>query len=88
MIQVGKYVRTFEIRRKQSEKMKGRVAWNKGKRFPGRGGRPKSTPRIGGWQLDHTKSIRECFDQEWTPEEASNINNLQMLPWLVNLLKK
>jgi len=43
--------------------------------------------KMGGWQLDHKISIRECFNRGYSVEEASDINNLQMLPWKDNLLK-
>ena len=42
----------------------------------------------GGWQLDHKLSVRECFDRGIPPEEASSVNNLQLLPWKTNLLKR
>jgi hypothetical protein len=41
----------------------------------------------GGWQLDHIHPLRKCFDDGWTPEQASDVSNLQMLPWLTNLRK-
>lgn len=40
-----------------------------------------------GWQLDHIKSIKKCFEEGLTPEEAASLLNLQMLPWKENLLK-
>lgn len=40
-----------------------------------------------GYQLDHKISVRKCFDSGLTPEEASRLENLQMLPWKTNLLK-
>ena len=53
---------------------------------------PNGYPRTlcgvdGGWQLDHIKSVRQCFDEKISPEHASNLNNLTMLPWKENLLK-
>lgn len=53
---------------------------------------PNKHPRTlcgvdGGWQLDHIKSIRECFEEGIAPEEASSINNLRMLPWKQNLMR-
>jgi hypothetical protein len=53
---------------------------------------PQRHPRTlcgvsGGWQLDHIKSIRSCFDDGMSIQEASRKENLQMLPWLDNLLK-
>ena len=41
----------------------------------------------GGWQLDHIKPVRQCFDEGLTPDEASQLSNLRMLPWLDNLLR-
>ncbi len=41
----------------------------------------------GGWQLDHIKPVRECFDEGISVEEASGISNLRMLPWLDNLMR-
>lgn len=40
-----------------------------------------------GWQLDHIKPVRECFDQRLSPEEASSLENLRMLPWKENLMR-
>jgi len=40
-----------------------------------------------GWQLDHIKPVRECFDQGLSPEEASSLENLRMLPWKENLMR-
>lgn len=53
---------------------------------------PERHPRTlcgvsGGWQLDHIKSIRSCFDDGMSIQEAAKLENLQMLPWLDNLLK-
>lgn len=42
----------------------------------------------GGWQLDHIKSIKECFQNNITAEEASSLNNLRMLPWKDNLMRQ
>ena len=41
----------------------------------------------GGYQLDHIKSIQQCFEENISIEEASSIENLQMLPWLDNVRK-
>lgn len=41
-----------------------------------------------GYQLDHIMSVRECFDKGLSPEEASRLENLQVLPWKTNLLKR
>lgn len=40
-----------------------------------------------GWQLDHITPIKECYEKGITPEEASSINNLRMLPWKENLMR-
>lgn len=53
---------------------------------------PNGYPRTlcgvdGGWQLDHIKSVRKCFDDGFSPEQASDLSNLTMLPWKQNLLK-
>jgi hypothetical protein len=41
----------------------------------------------GGWQLDHIKPVIECFHEGISIEEASDINNLRMLPWKENLMR-
>lgn len=41
----------------------------------------------GGYQLDHVKSIKQCFEEGISPNEASLVQNLQMLPWKENLSK-
>lgn len=41
----------------------------------------------GGYQLDHKISIREGFDRGMDPSILASKENLQMLPWLDNLLK-
>lgn len=40
-----------------------------------------------GWQLDHIKTILECYNQGISPQEASSIENLRMLPWQDNLMR-
>ena len=40
-----------------------------------------------GWQLDHIIPVKECYDRGMTPEEASAISNLRMLPWKDNLMR-
>lgn len=40
-----------------------------------------------GWQLDHIIPIKECFKKGMSVEEASNLNNLRMLPWKDNLMR-
>ena len=42
---------------------------------------------IDGYQLDHIKPIKKCFEERLTPEEASVVTNLQILPWKENLKK-
>lgn len=41
----------------------------------------------GGWQLDHIKSVKECFSEGWTVEQASDASNLRMLTWQENLMR-
>jgi hypothetical protein len=41
----------------------------------------------GGYQLDHIISIKYGFEHNIPPEELSKKDNLQMLPWKVNLQK-
>lgn len=41
----------------------------------------------GGYQLDHIMSIKHGFDNNIDPRELSKKENLQMLPWKVNLIK-
>lgn len=53
---------------------------------------PENHPRTlagveGGYQLDHVKSIYQCWSEGISPEEASAVDNLQMLPWIDNLKK-
>jgi len=40
-----------------------------------------------GYQLDHIISVKKCFELGMTAEEASKLENLQLLPWKTNLLK-
>lgn len=42
----------------------------------------------GGYQLDHKIPIKECFERGITPEEASKIENLRILPWKENLMRQ
>jgi hypothetical protein len=42
----------------------------------------------GGYQLDHIVSVRKCFNDGISPENASESKNLQMLPWKQNLMKR
>jgi hypothetical protein len=41
----------------------------------------------GGYQLDHIKPVRECFDEGIAPEAAAAVQNLRMLPWRENLAR-
>jgi hypothetical protein len=54
---------------------------------------PNNYPRTlcgidGGWQLDHIKPIKECFQQGLSPTEAASLTNLRMLPWHTNLMRQ
>jgi hypothetical protein len=54
---------------------------------------PGNLPRTlcgvdGGYQLDHKVSIQECFNRGVSLEECSSLDNLQMIPWEVNLDKR
>lgn len=42
----------------------------------------------GGYQLDHIKSIKECWNTGVPPEQAGEICNLQMITWKENLSKR
>lgn len=53
---------------------------------------PERHPRTlngvdGGWQLDHIKTIKECFEQGIPAEEVATVSNLRMLPWQQNLMR-
>ena len=41
----------------------------------------------GGYQLDHIIPVRICFESGVTPESASGVNNLRLLPWKENLMR-
>lgn len=41
-----------------------------------------------GYQLDHIVPVRYGFDNNITPEELSKVDNLRMIPWKQNLLKR
>ena len=54
---------------------------------------PNNLPRTlcgvdGGYQLDHIKSVRYCFDSGISIEDCSSIDNLQMITWQENLGKR
>lgn len=54
---------------------------------------PNNYPRTlcgieGGYQLDHIKSIKKCYNEGLTPEQASVNENLQLIPWKDNLEKR
>ena len=38
----------------------------------------------GAYQLDHIISVKKGYELNMTPEELSDISNLQLLPWKVN----
>lgn len=38
----------------------------------------------GGYQIDHIKSVKFCFENGISPEDCSDLSNLQMLPWEEN----
>lgn len=53
---------------------------------------PNGYPRTlcgveGGWQLDHIKTIKECFENNVPAAEAASLENLRMLPWKTNLMR-
>ena len=41
-----------------------------------------------GFQLDHIVGVRESYDAGRPPEEVSRLENLQLLPWKQNLMKR
>jgi hypothetical protein len=41
----------------------------------------------GAYHLDHKIPIIECFKAGWTPEQAADLSNLQILKWEENLAK-
>ncbi|AGR47738.1 hypothetical protein PHIM7_79 [Sinorhizobium phage phiM7] len=41
----------------------------------------------GAWQLDHIKSVKQCFEEGLTPEQCADVENLQMLSWEENRRK-
>jgi hypothetical protein len=41
----------------------------------------------GAYQLDHKRSIKECFLNDVSAEEAAALDNLQLLPWKDNRSK-
>lgn len=54
---------------------------------------PQRFPRTlcgvdGGYQLDHKKTIKECYTEGVTVEEASSVDNLELIPWEINLAKR
>jgi len=54
---------------------------------------PQHKPRTlcgveGGYQLDHIRSIRYCFDNGISIEECANLDNLQIISWEENLQKR
>lgn len=54
---------------------------------------PNNFPRTlcgveGGYQLDHKVSVRYGFDHGISEEDISKLDNLQIIPWKENLLKR
>lgn len=54
---------------------------------------PNNLPRTkcgvsGGYQIDHIKGIRECFDAKWSVQETAALANLQFIPWEDNLARR
>jgi len=54
---------------------------------------PERYPRTlcgvsGGYQVDHIKSVRECFDKGFSVEFCASIENLQMITWEENLKRR
>ena len=41
----------------------------------------------GGYQLDHIKPVRQCFEEGISIQEASSLDNLRMLPWRDNIMR-
>lgn len=53
---------------------------------------PDDLPRtrcgvLGGYQLDHKKSVLKCFEEGLSAETCASVENLQMLSWQDNLAK-
>lgn len=42
----------------------------------------------GGYQLDHIRSVRECYDMQISAEECSSRTNLQIITWEENLQRR
>ena len=54
---------------------------------------PNNYPRTlcgvkGGYQLDHIKSIKECWNEGISPEKSADPGNLQIITWQKNLNKR
>jgi hypothetical protein len=54
---------------------------------------PELLPRTicgveGGMQLDHIKSVKQCWNEGISPEDAASVSNLQLIPWKDNLAKR
>lgn len=54
---------------------------------------PDNKPRTlcgvpGGYQLDHKKSIRYCYDNGYSIEDCASVENLQIITWEENLKKR
>lgn len=42
----------------------------------------------GAYQIDHIKSVRECFDEGVSPQECAALNNLELVTWQENLNRR
>jgi hypothetical protein len=54
---------------------------------------PENYPRTvcgvnNGYQLDHVKSIKQCWNEGLDPSIAADVSNLQIIPWKDNLAKR
>lgn len=54
---------------------------------------PLNLPRtlngvVGGYQIDHIKSVKQCWNECWTAEQAASVDNLQMITWQENSKKR
>lgn len=54
---------------------------------------PSNLPRTlagvpGGYQLDHIKGVRECFDDGVKEKQAADLSNLQFISWEENSKKR
>lgn len=62
-----------------------RLAYNENKEIINPHNYPRGRAGVeGAYQVDHIKSIRQCFLEGLEPEIAASLDNLQMLPWKEN----